>query len=96
MEVLSIILTLMLALCSVLMVGLILLQRGRGGGLAGAFGGGGGETAFGTKSVSMAQKITILLAILLFLLTIGSGYVRHLNRSAAGSDAPASAPDAGR
>lgn len=96
MEVLSITLTLMLALCSILIVGLILLQRGRGGGLAGAFGGDGGETAFGTKSVSMAQKITVLLAVLLFLLTIGSGYVRHLNRSAAGAPAPASAPDTSR
>ena len=44
------------------LIGIILLQRGRGGGLAGAFGGMGGQSAFGTKAGDVFTKITIYLA----------------------------------
>jgi preprotein translocase subunit SecG len=46
----------------VILIGIILLQRGRGGGLAGAFGGMGGQSAFGTKAGDVFTKITIILA----------------------------------
>ena len=36
--------------CSLFLIALVLIQRGRGGGLAGAFGGAGGQSAFGTKA----------------------------------------------
>lgn len=42
----------------------VLLQRGRGGGLAGAFGGAGGQSAFGTKAGDVFTKITIGIAVL--------------------------------
>jgi preprotein translocase subunit SecG len=45
-----------------ILIGIILLQRGRGGGLAGAFGGMGGQSAFGTKAGDVFTKITIWLA----------------------------------
>ncbi len=45
-----------------ILIGIILLQRGRGGGLAGAFGGMGGQSAFGTKAGDVFTKITIYLA----------------------------------
>ena len=53
-----------LAMTALMIVGfvliiLILLQRGRGGGLAGAFGGLGGESAFGTKAGDVFTKITV-------------------------------------
>src|SRR2546421_10528743 len=35
--------------CGILIL-LVLIQKGRGGGLASAFGGGGGNTAFGSKT----------------------------------------------
>jgi preprotein translocase subunit SecG len=35
---------------SIIMVLLVLVQKGRGGGLSSAFGGGGGNTAFGAKT----------------------------------------------
>jgi preprotein translocase subunit SecG len=44
------------------LIGLILLQRGRGGGLAGAFGGMGGQSAFGTKAGDVFTRITIVAA----------------------------------
>lgn len=68
-----------LLLISVFMVLLILVQRGRGGGLAGALGGAGGQSAFGTKAGDTFTKVTSYAAmfwILLCMLTIkllGSG-----------------------
>src|SRR5690606_8099880 len=53
---------LLLGLGTFLMI-VILLQRGRGGGLAGAFGGLGGQSAFGTKAGDVFTKITIGLAV---------------------------------
>ncbi len=47
----------------IFLIGLILLQRGRGGGLAGAFGGMGGQSAFGTKAGDIFTRITIGVAI---------------------------------
>jgi preprotein translocase subunit SecG len=41
---------------------LILIQRGKGGGLAGAFGGMGGQSAFGTKAGDLFTRITIGVA----------------------------------
>ena len=58
------------------MILLILIQKGRGGGLASAFGGAGGNTAFGSKTgdvltwaTSIVFGIFLLLAIALNLLT---------------------------
>ncbi len=42
---------------------LVLVQRGRGGGLAGAFGGMGGQSAFGTKAGDLFTRITIITAV---------------------------------
>jgi preprotein translocase subunit SecG len=49
---------------------LILLQRGRGGGLAGALGGMGGQSAFGTKAGDMFTRITSGLALFWILLCV--------------------------
>jgi preprotein translocase subunit SecG len=49
-------------LVSVLLILLVLIQRGKGGGLAGAFGGVGGSSAFGSRAGDMFTRITIVLA----------------------------------
>jgi len=41
---------------------LILIQKGKGGGLAGAFGGAGGSSPFGSKAGDTFTKITLYLA----------------------------------
>ena len=41
---------------------LILIQRGKGGGLAGAFGGTGGSSAFGSRAGDTFTRITIVVA----------------------------------
>jgi preprotein translocase subunit SecG len=49
-------------LTSFFLICLVLIQRGRGGGLAGAFGGVGGSSAFGTKAGDIFTRITIGVA----------------------------------
>ena len=49
---------------------LVLIQRGKGGGLAGAFGGMGGQSAFGTKAGDLFTRITIGVAAFWIILCI--------------------------
>ena len=55
-------LMIVLLITALFMIVLILIQRGKGGGLAGAFGGMGGQSAFGTKAGDLFTKITIGVA----------------------------------
>ena len=57
-----------LALLSVFLMLVILVQRGRGGGLTGALGGMGGQSAFGTKAGDLFTRITIAVAAVWILL----------------------------
>ncbi|MDR1383311.1 MAG: preprotein translocase subunit SecG [Planctomycetaceae bacterium] len=60
-----------LSLLCLILILLILIQRGKGGGLAGAFGGMGGQSAFGTKAGDTFMRITIVFASVWFLICIG-------------------------
>ena len=53
----------LLMLTGLFLILLVLVQRGRGGGLAGAFGGMGGSSAFGTKAGDVFTKITVIAAV---------------------------------
>jgi len=57
------------------LIGLILIQRGKGGGLAGMFGGGGVEQAFGTRAITLAQRATAVLAVLFLALSVVLGWL---------------------
>jgi preprotein translocase subunit SecG len=66
----------LIVLTSLFLIFLVLIQRGKGGGLAGAFGGVGGSSAFGTKAGDTFTRVTvitasiwILMAMLLVVLT---------------------------
>ncbi len=63
------------ATIAVVLMLLILLQRGRGVGLAGAFGGAGGATAFGAKTGDMLTWATIVGTGLMLTLTVVLNYV---------------------
>ncbi len=85
---------------SVFMILLVLIQRGKGGGLAGAFGGMGGQSAFGTKAGDVFTKITVVVALVWFffcgftvlaLKTWGGG---HLNVEGANPVAASSTGEA--
>jgi preprotein translocase subunit SecG len=60
----------LLFLTSLFLIVLVLIQRGKGGGLAGAFGGMGGQSAFGTKAGDLFTKITIGVASFWIVLCI--------------------------
>lgn len=59
-----------LTLTSVFLILVVLVQRGRGGGLAGALGGAGGQSAFGAKAGDMFTKITVVVASVWILLCV--------------------------
>jgi preprotein translocase subunit SecG len=91
-DILGIIITALLVLICLALIGLILIQRGKGGGLAGVFGGGSVEQAFGTHAATMAQKATAVLGILFLVLTVALCVLRSGRGRAIG---PAGAPATG-
>jgi len=64
---------LLIFVCCFLML-VILLQRGRGSGLAGAFGGGGGSSAFGAKTGDVFTWITVIIAAIFLLGNVLGNY----------------------
>lgn len=63
---------LLLGSVAVFLILLVLVQRGRGGGLAGALGGMGGSSAFGAKAGDVFTKITVVAATIWILLCIAA------------------------
>jgi preprotein translocase subunit SecG len=56
---------------SLVMILLILIQRGRGGGLIGALGGSGGSSPFGSRAGDTFTRITLVTAaIWMFLIML--------------------------
>lgn len=51
-----------LFLAGFFLIVLVLIQKGKGGGLAGAFGGAGGSSAFGSRAGDVFTRITIYTA----------------------------------
>lgn len=74
----------LLAITSLFLIVLVLIQRGKGGGLAGAFGGMGGQSAFGTKAGDLFTKITIGVASFWIVLCIASVMLLDLTTKAEG------------
>ncbi len=60
---------LFLVLCVVLVL-IVLIQKGRGGGISSAFGGSGGNTAFGAKTGDVLTWATSIIFGLFMLLAI--------------------------
>jgi preprotein translocase subunit SecG len=90
----------LLILTALFLIVLVLIQRGKGGGLAGAFGGMGGQSAFGTKAGDLFTKITIgvatfwiiLCMITVKLLGLGGGVMSEKLGGAAENKPSATAP----
>ena len=72
---------LLVILLGLFLIGLVLIQRGKGGGLAGAFGGVGGSSPFGSKAGDAFTRITIYVAAFWILLLMVQ--VRVMNRPSA-------------
>ena len=67
--------SIMLIGVSLLLIGLVLLQKNRGAGLSGAFGGVGGHSAFGTKTGDFLTWVTVGLVTVFLLLNIAGNFV---------------------
>ena len=84
-------------LIAVILILLVLIQKGRGGGLASAFGGAGGNTAFGSKTgdvltwaTSIVFGVFLLLAVLLNV--VGDHYDRQRRALPGGAPVTTNAP----
>ncbi len=101
----ELLLMILLLLTATFLILLVLIQRGRGGGLAGAFGGMGGQSAFGTKAGDLFTRITIgvaafwiiLCAFSVWYFSVGSGSIisQQLGRSATPPPVTGTPPDSG-
>lgn len=58
----SVLLNIVVLLLGLALMFIVLIQRGKGGGLAGAFGGAGGSSAFGSRAGDQMMKVTLWLA----------------------------------
>jgi preprotein translocase subunit SecG len=57
---------------------IVLIQRGKGGGLAGAFGGAGGSSPFGSRSADQFVRVTLWLAgVWVLVIMIHVKIVKH-------------------
>jgi preprotein translocase subunit SecG len=62
------------ALVGACLICLVLLQRSRGGGLVGAFGSSGGQSAFGTRAGDLFTRITIGVAVFWIAMAAVTGF----------------------
>jgi len=70
MGALQILFGVLMFLTALILILLVLVQRGRGGGLSGALGGMGGQSAFGTKAGDLFTRITVVVAAVWIALCI--------------------------
>ena len=74
----------LLLITALFLILLVLVQRGKGGGLAGAFGGLGGQSAFGTKAGDLFTRVTIGAAAFWIILCMVT--VRFIGTTGEGKD----------
>jgi protein translocase SecG subunit len=88
---------LLLLFVSLVLIGVILLHRGRGGGLAGALGGMGGASALGTRAGDVFTAITCGVAVVWVLLACLTGAALRWEQSSyfSGREEAAKVPEGG-
>src|SRR5947199_10480860 len=67
---LAVLLNPILLLLGIFLILLVLIQRGKGGGLIGALGGTGGSSPFGSRAGDQFTRLTIYVALVWLLLTM--------------------------
>lgn len=63
-------LNIILLFLGIFLIIIVLIQRGKGGGLAGAFGGLGGSSPFGSRAGDAFTRLTIYVACIWLVLTM--------------------------
>ena len=90
---LSILLTLVHVIVALILILVVLLQTGKRADLAGAFGGGGSQTAFGTRgAATFLSKLTTTAAVLFMLTSLGLTLVSVRSQESTDSVLPDEAP----
>src|SRR5450830_552048 len=84
----------LLLFTALFLIVLVLIQRGRGGGLAGALGGMGGQSAFGTKAGDLFTRITVGVAGFWILLCLLATNMLGRQQSLISSDLGGAVPQA--
>ena len=80
---------------SVFLILVVLVQQGKGADLAGAFGGGGSQTAFGARgATTLLHKLTTTFFILFVLTSISLALMQARPRSSIMGKSPAPAAPA--
>jgi preprotein translocase subunit SecG len=64
------VLNVVVLLSGLFLILLVLIQRGKGGGLAGAFGGAGGSSPFGSRAGDAFTRLTIYVAGVWLIVTL--------------------------
>jgi preprotein translocase subunit SecG len=82
------ILNVVIVILTLFLIAIILIQRGKGGGLVGAFGGAGGSSAFGTKTGDVFTKITVVVAIVWIVLSMLMVILTNRRNASAWGDEP--------
>jgi preprotein translocase subunit SecG len=70
MAVIRTLLIILEAACSLALIGLILLQKSKDGGLGAAFGAGGGDSLFGARAGNVLTKATVGIGIVFLVNTL--------------------------
>jgi preprotein translocase subunit SecG len=82
----QILLTLLHVIVSVLLILVVLLQTGKRADLAGAFGGGGSQTAFGARgAATVLSKATTVAAVIFMLTSLGLALLSSSRETPSGS-----------
>mgnify|MGYP001815631394 FL=1 len=73
MLVLKALLLVVLVLCSLLLIGLVLLQKSKSEGLGLAFGAGAGESLFGARAGNVLSKATVVIGCVFMVCALALG-----------------------
>src|SRR5687767_938815 len=80
---------------SIVLIGVVLLQSGKGADLAGAFGGGGSQTAFGARgAATFLSKMTTICAILFMVSSLALAILYNRRSSSVVDRVPYTTPAA--
>ena len=81
----SVVLTVFITLSSVLMIGIVLVQKSKGGGLASNFA--SSNQIMGVrKTTDFVEKATWTLAVVIMVLSIATVFVSHISQTTSGSE----------
>ena len=90
MDILTTVLTVIYVFCCFFLIFVVLIQKGEGGGLGGAFGGGAVDVAFGAKADMTWKRATAAAAALFIILAVTIGILQEqlYDQSGAQKDKP--------